>query len=71
MTMAIKYVIRDRRHKKCEISVNKPYNMIRISQKFEPYDGREHMCFLTPEMAKDLVYVLQNMLKEDNDQQPK
>lgn len=29
------------------------------------------MFFLTPEMAKDLVYVLQNMLKEDNDQQPK
>lgn len=31
----------------------------------------ENICFLTPEMAKDLVYVLQNMLKEDNDQQPK
>lgn len=26
---------------------------------------------ITHEMAKDLVYVLQNMLKEDNDQQPK
>lgn len=32
----------------------------------------DNICFfLTPEMAKDLVYVLQNMLKEDNDQQPK
>jgi hypothetical protein len=45
--------------------------MIMISQKFELNDWREHMFFLTPEMAKDLVYVLQNMLKEDNDQQPK
>lgn len=69
--MAIKYVIRDRRHKECEISVDKPYNMIMISQKFEPYDGRERLFFLTPEMAKELIYVLQNMLKEDNGQQPK
>lgn len=53
--MAIKYVIRDRRHKECEISVKKPYNMIMISQKFELNDWREHMFFLTPEMAKDLV----------------
>lgn len=45
MTMAIKYVIRDRRHKECEISVDKPYNMIIISQKFEPYDGRERLFF--------------------------
>lgn len=65
--MAIKYVIRDRRHKECEISVKKPYNMIMISQKFELNDWREHVFFLTPEMAKDLVYVLQNMLN----QQPK
>lgn len=49
--MAIKYVIRDRRHKECEISVKKPYNMIMISQKFELNDWREHMFFLTPEMA--------------------
>jgi len=30
-----------------------------------------NLIVLTPEMAKNLVYVLQNMLKEDNDQQPK
>lgn len=46
--MAIKYVIRDRRHKECEISVNKPYNMIMISQKFELNDylmTGENICF--------------------------
>jgi hypothetical protein len=41
--MAIKYASRDRRHG--EISVDKPYNMIIISQKFEPYDGRERLFF--------------------------
>lgn len=30
-----------------------------------------NLIVLTPEMAKDLVDVLQNILKEDNDQQPK
>lgn len=30
-----------------------------------------NLIVLTPEMAKNLVYVLQNMLKEYNDQQPK
>lgn len=52
--MAIKYVIRDRRHKECEISVKKPYNMIMISQKFELNDWREHMFFLTPKWQKTL-----------------
>lgn len=42
--MAIKYVIRDRRHKECEISVNKPYNMIMISQNLNLMTG-ENICF--------------------------
>lgn len=35
------------------------------------YDNNKKHVFMTKEMAKDLVDVLQNMLKEDNDQQPK
>lgn len=37
--------------------------MIIISQKFEPYDGRERLFFLTPEMAKDLIDALTQMLE--------
>lgn len=50
--MAIKYVIRDRRHKECEISVNKPYNMIMISQKIELNDWREHVFFFNARNGK-------------------
>lgn len=34
-------------------------------------DKDKNYAFMTEEMAKNLVDVLQNMLKEDNNQQPK
>lgn len=49
--MAIKYVIRDRRHKECEISVNKPYNMIMISQNLNLMTG-ENICFFNARNGK-------------------
>lgn len=52
-----------------EVYVNGAY-FIEIKD-VAPDDEYPNGIVLTPEMAKDLVDVLQNMLKEDNDQQPK
>lgn len=47
------------------------YSNIVIRDDMNRDDVFFNLIVLTPEMAKNLVYVLQNMLKEDNDQQPK
>ena len=52
-----------------EVYVNGAY-FIEIKD-VAPDDEYPNGIVLTPEMAKGLVDVLQNMLKEDNDQQPK
>lgn len=47
------------------------YSNIVIRDDMNRDDVFFNLIVLTPEMAKNLVDVLQNMLKEDNDQQPK
>ena len=56
--------------KELEIYWNR-YSNIVIRDDMNRDDVFFNLIVLTPEMAKNLVDVLQNMLKEDNDQQPK
>lgn len=68
MTTVLKCTIRDNINKDCviEVIINSNNNVV-IRQ---GDTDRSQSIILSPQMAKDLVYVLQNMLKEDNDQQP-
>lgn len=53
------------------VCVEKHYNIIKHDSIISICDKDKNYVFMTEEMAKNLVDVLQNMLKEDNNQQPK
>ena len=72
--MIAKYVIvneEEKPHYNMIVCVEKHYNIIKHDSIISICYKDKNYVSMTEEMAKNLVDVLQNMLKEDNNQQPK